>query len=225
MVPSECRVNNAGDAEATLAVLRVAVFGEYPSVRAGLRALLAGQPGIDVVLDLGRERLDAGWPEGIDVLVMDLSDGLADRWAESTVGDAPFPVVAIASTTSEGLALLRLRNPPLGALLRDADAGQLAAAVWAAASGLVTIAPAIAREAFASSERSDGRPGPTLLTQREQEVIELMSLGLPNKAIALRLGISENTAKFHVGTILGKLNAASRTEAVMAAARLGWLPI
>ena len=225
MVPSECRVNNADDAEAIRAVLRVAVFGEYPSVRAGLRALLAGQPGIDVVLDLGRERLDTGWPECIDVLVMDLSDGSVHRWSEPPVGDAPFPVVAIASTAIEGVALLRLRNPPLGTLLRDADAGQLAAAVWAAASGLVTITPAIARAAFGGGAMVAAPPDRTLLTEREYEVIELMSLGLPNKAIALRLGISENTAKFHVGTILGKLNAASRTEAVMVAARLGWLPI
>ncbi|MCC6386326.1 MAG: response regulator transcription factor [Dehalococcoidia bacterium] len=63
------------------------------------------------------------------------------------------------------------------------------------------------------------------LTAREREVLTLMAAGLPNKTIALRLGISEHTAKFHVGTVLAKLGAASRTEAVMTAARRGLLPL
>jgi DNA-binding NarL/FixJ family response regulator len=63
------------------------------------------------------------------------------------------------------------------------------------------------------------------LTERELEVLPLLALGLPNKAVAQRLGISEHTVKFHVGAILSKLGAASRTEAVMIAARRGLLPL
>jgi two-component system, NarL family, nitrate/nitrite response regulator NarL len=59
------------------------------------------------------------------------------------------------------------------------------------------------------------------LTAREQEVLQLLAEGLPNKAIARRLEISEHTVKFHVNAILGKLNAQSRTEAVVRAGRLG----
>jgi DNA-binding NarL/FixJ family response regulator len=59
------------------------------------------------------------------------------------------------------------------------------------------------------------------LTSRELEVLRLMAEGLPNKTIALRLGISEHTVKFHVNAILGKLGVASRTEAVVRATRLG----
>ena len=61
------------------------------------------------------------------------------------------------------------------------------------------------------------------LTPREAEVLRLVADGLPNKAIAGRLGISEHTVKFHLNTILGKLQASSRTEAVTRAARLGWI--
>ncbi len=61
------------------------------------------------------------------------------------------------------------------------------------------------------------------LTPREIEVLQLVAEGLPNKQIALRLGISEHTVKFHVDAILGKLGAHSRTEAVTRAARLGLL--
>ena len=60
-------------------------------------------------------------------------------------------------------------------------------------------------------------PGPERLTAREQEVLELLALGLPNKAIAARLGISDQTAKLHVAAICGKLGAANRTEAVRVA--------
>ena len=63
------------------------------------------------------------------------------------------------------------------------------------------------------------------LTPREREVLRLLAEGLPNKAIARQLGISEHTVKFHVNAILGKLAVASRTEAVVRATRLGLIPL
>ena len=63
------------------------------------------------------------------------------------------------------------------------------------------------------------------LTPREQEVLRLLADGLPNKSIAERLTVSEHTVKFHVASILGKLGAQSRTEAVVLATRSGLLPL
>ena len=63
------------------------------------------------------------------------------------------------------------------------------------------------------------------LTPRELEVLSLIAEGMPNKRVAQRLGISEHTVKYHLNTILGKLGAESRTEAVTRAARLGWLTL
>ena len=63
------------------------------------------------------------------------------------------------------------------------------------------------------------------LTARESEVLRLVSMGLGNKEIAARLAISEHTAKFHISSILGKLHAASRTEAVSLGIRKGLIPI
>jgi DNA-binding CsgD family transcriptional regulator len=63
------------------------------------------------------------------------------------------------------------------------------------------------------------------LTDREREVLDLVALGLANKAIAARLGISDHTVKFHLGSIFGKLNVESRTEAVTVAARLGLIAL
>jgi DNA-binding NarL/FixJ family response regulator len=98
------------------------------------------------------------------------------------------------------------------------------------ASGLLVLDPAVARAALAAApaDRLRAAPAEDLaepLTDREMEVLHLLALGLPNKAIALRLGISEHTVKFHVGAILAKTGAAGRTEAVMLAARRGILPL
>jgi|SRR5579871_4296907 len=77
---------------------------------------------------------------------------------------------------------------------------------------------------IASSPRS-GRPAIEDLTPREIQVLELLAEGLPNKAIAARLGISDQTVKFHVAAISGKLGAANRTDAVRLAVRRGLITL
>jgi DNA-binding NarL/FixJ family response regulator len=72
---------------------------------------------------------------------------------------------------------------------------------------------------------ADLRVGPEALTRREVEVLELLAEGLPNKAIAARLGISDQTVKFHVAAISGKLGAANRTDAVRRAVRRGLITL
>jgi len=63
------------------------------------------------------------------------------------------------------------------------------------------------------------------LTPRESEVLQLLARGMTNAEIGSRLGVSEHTAKFHVGAVLGKLGARSRAEAVAVASRLGWITV
>jgi two-component system nitrate/nitrite response regulator NarL len=72
---------------------------------------------------------------------------------------------------------------------------------------------------------SDPEPAPESLTPREIQVLELLAEGLPNKAIALRLGVSDQTVKFHVAAISGKLGAANRTDAVRRGVRLGLITL
>ncbi|HMM42300.1 MAG TPA: helix-turn-helix transcriptional regulator, partial [Thermomicrobiales bacterium] len=86
--------------------------------------------------------------------------------------------------------------------------------------GLVVLDPAVAPLSVAAPLQPDSDD---ILTDRERQVLALVALGLPNKAIAVELDISEHTVKFHVAAILGKLDAASRTEAVTVAARRGLL--
>jgi DNA-binding NarL/FixJ family response regulator len=105
-----------------------------------------------------------------------------------------------------------------GLLLRDSTPDQLYAALNAAILGLFVFDPVLARLPAA-----DSLPEPLAeaLTPREMEVLQLLAEGLANKMIAQQLGISDHTVKFHVNAILSKLNAQSRTEAVVRATRLG----
>jgi DNA-binding NarL/FixJ family response regulator len=108
-------------------------------------------------------------------------------------------------------------------LPRDLELERLYWATRAAAAGLIVLAPGL------SLALPTGNPaGETLiddLTPREKEVLQLVTEGLTNKAIARQLSISEHTVKFHVNAIMGKLNAQSRTEAVVRATRLGLISL
>ena len=117
-----------------------------------------------------------------------------------------------------------LSGAPVAYLPSDVDAAALAAAVRATATGLIVLDASVAGATGVHAHARTSENAETL-TAREREVLLLVAEGLPNKAIARELGISEHTAKFHVGSLLGKLGAASRTEAVTLATRRGILPV
>jgi DNA-binding NarL/FixJ family response regulator len=111
-----------------------------------------------------------------------------------------------------------------GVLPRDADTSTLMSALVAVAHGLAVAGPDFSPS---PAKADDDAPPPSQVdvTPRELEVLNLMAEGLPNKTIALRLDISEHTVKFHVNSMLGKLGAHSRTEAVTRATRLGLITL
>ena len=207
-------------------MIGVVVVAAYPAVRAGLRALVAGETDITVLAT----RAGAGDEDAPDVATPDAL--LVDVEAERP--DLPLRLATRYPDAAQVLLLdgaESYRPPeddtarPWAALLKDAGADEILAALRAVTRGLVVLDPAIAR---LTTFRTPAvvRTGDELgeaLTERESEVLQLLSLGLPNKTIASRLGISEHTAKFHVGSIMAKLGAASRTEAVAQAARRGLL--
>jgi DNA-binding CsgD family transcriptional regulator len=98
-----------------------------------------------------------------------------------------------------------------GVLSRDADAGQIDAAIRAVAAGLIVRLPGAADLGFGAVREGDGH---ALLTPRELEVLAALAEGMTNKAIARRLNISLHTVKFHVESVFRKLGARTRTEAV-----------
>ena len=110
-----------------------------------------------------------------------------------------------------------------GALSGELVPAKIRAAVHVAAAGL-SVMPS---DGFLphSSRSSSGEPMAEALTAREMDVIEMLAEGLSNKMIAHRLSISDHTAKFHVNSILAKLNAGTRTEAVTRGIRLGLIKI
>jgi len=116
-----------------------------------------------------------------------------------------------------------LRAGVRGVIPRDAPEPEIAAAIEAAAAGLVVLHPGSLDGAFANRVSAPASVEP--LSPREIEVLRLMSEGASNKTIAWKLQISEHTVKFHVNSILSKMGAGSRTEAVMLGLRRGLIPL
>jgi two-component system, NarL family, nitrate/nitrite response regulator NarL len=200
--------------------LRVLVVAASPALRAGLVTLLASDRLLDPMVAEMVELGDAG--SAPSAIVVDYSAGEPEEILTLAEAFPGSPLVMIgADPASDGPGL---SGAPVAYLPSDVDAAALAAAVHAAAVGLIVLDPTVAGATgiHAHARTSDNAE---TLTTREREVLLLVAEGLPNKAIARELGISEHTAKFHVGSLLGKLGAASRTEAVTLATRRGILPV
>jgi two-component system nitrate/nitrite response regulator NarL len=199
---------------------RVLVVAGDPLARAGLAALLAGQDGCTIVGQVAADdhlldNLDIYRP---DVLIWDLGWD-PDPAALPDLGDGGPPVVALLPDRTQ--AADAWTAGARGLLLRTADAAHLLTAITAVGQGLAVLDPALA----GALPLDRPRPPAADLTPREIEVVCLLAEGLSNKAIAQRLSISEHTVKFHINAILGKLNAQSRTEAVVHAIRLGLIAV
>lgn len=231
----------------------VYVIASYPTVRAGLATLVGALPGWSVVGQSAPESLAAltnnanravPAAEPPDVVLADLDDetdaAVVDGWLAALHPTAGLVALSAEPQGRRGnrntnVALLTElaqvaaeRGLAFGALRRDATPEEIAAALGAVAGGLITLDRRLAAlllqpplSLAPTPERLTGPEEP--LTARELEVLQLLAQGLPNKTIASRLHITEHTAKFHVSSILMKLGAASRTEAVTTAARRGLL--
>ncbi len=182
--------------------------------------MLATQPGCTVVGQIApdanlRQSLDVYRP---DVILWDMLS--APTMPERAVDfrELGHPVIALLPEESEAGDAWSAGARAL--LLREASPESMVAALEAAAAGLAVfdplLIPPLASPRLEPSDRLTEQ-----LTPREREVLQLIARGQSNKEIARQLGISEHTVKFHVNSILGKLNAQSRTEAVVRATRLG----
>lgn len=196
--------------------VRALVVANDPLVRSGFVRRLAGAAAGEAQLDddLG----EAIAVHGANLVLWDV--GPMPAGADFEVDDAPVPVVALCPEGSDARNLLR--RGASGVLLRDGSSGAtLRNALRTVLCGLTVVDPRFVEASLAdeTASRDDDLASPPIesLTGREQEVLELMATGLSNKQIGDRLGISAHTAKFHIGAILGKLDAQSRTEAVVRA--------
>lgn len=160
-----------------------------------------------------------------DVLVADLAQEDAHFVSEAaSLEHAGIAVVALIDEPEVHWTVLALRSGVRAILPRESSEKEILSAIFAAGSGLVLLDPDVTRE-LASQTRAGSREiSPDSfeeLTAREVEVLRLMAEGFGNKEIASRLGISDHTVKFHISSILAKLGASSRTEAVTQGIRMG----
>jgi two-component system, NarL family, nitrate/nitrite response regulator NarL len=197
---------------------RAVIVGGDPLVRTGLAALLAGRSDVAVLAGLSPGDRQAFATLRADVALLDAQSTEPDELREIA---SALPVVALV--TGEAQAAEALAAGSRAAVFRDAGADRIAAALVAAARGLVAVEGALSSwlRPPAPPAASDVEP----LTPREAEVLALLAEGLANKSIAQRLGVSERTAKFHVESILGKLGAENRSEAIVIAARRGMVTL
>jgi two-component system, NarL family, response regulator YdfI len=201
-------------------VIRVFIVAPSSVARAGLRGMLtdAGFEAIGSTPDLAS--LDEALLESEpDILLVDglHDDGEAGRGGlalADVVEQAA--VVLLADQPDQGQVAQAFRNGVRAVLPREISTQQLQAALQAVAAGLMVVHPAEVSTPLPTPTSSVTEIAPLAepLTKREREVLQMLATGLANKEIAARLAISDHTAKFHVASILGKLGASSRAEAV-----------
>jgi two-component system, NarL family, response regulator YdfI len=208
-------------------VIRAFIVAASPLARAGLENLLAARKikmaGSDATVEALAGKLSDAAP---DVVLVDSSGEAFELLLDSLVSSgiaADFRVVILADAVSTDAMAEALRAGVHAVLPGDISPDQLAAALHAAASGLIVQFPeyAIAGLPKPSAATRGLEELAEPLTPREREVLQMLAGGLGNKEIAARMNISEHTVKFHVGSILGKLGAGSRTEAVSIGIRRG----
>lgn len=204
-------------------MIRVHIIASSPVVRAGLEAMLRETPGLSM-LSSGQ----TNWFHAqADVQLIELRSGTGRLGGQAGfVGDDAPPIVLLADHL--GRAELRhvLHAGVRAVLPRDAAAGEIIAAIQAAAAGLFVISSEDMDALLpAEPEPAGGFVQGEALTAREMQVLSMLAEGWANKEIAVRLKISEHTVKFHVSSILGKLGAATRGEAVARGMREGLVVI
>ncbi|MYT31930.1 MULTISPECIES: response regulator transcription factor [unclassified Streptomyces] len=204
--------------------LRVIVVDDHTVMRAGVIALLAAEPGIEIVGEAadGRAALELVDAYAPDVALVDLRMPVLDGVATTTeiVARHPRTRVLILTTYDTDADIERgVEAGAIGYLLKDTTREQLADAIRAAARGETVLAPRVAQRLVAKMRR----PAPVPLTAREAEVLNAVADGLTNAEIGKRLVIAEATVKTHLLRLFAKLDVNDRTRAVVVALERGLL--
>jgi DNA-binding NarL/FixJ family response regulator len=202
-------------------VIRVFIVAASSFARAGLQSVITAL-GMEVAGSAATvDPLAGQWLElEADILLLEAHGEQFEAAIDSLTSSqiATESAIVLLSDRVEQRAMTdALRAGVRAVLPSDISPQQLAASLEAAAAGLVVILPAEIESIFPARDRLLAEP----LTPRENEVLQMLAAGLGNKEIATKCGISEHTVKFHVASILGKLGAASRTEAVTLGIRHG----
>ena len=206
-------------------MIRIVVVDDHPIVRQGLVATLDDEPDFEVVgaASSAEEAMGLVQRQRPEVILLDLE-------LPGTSGVEAIPRLRETSPTTRILVftaydtdervLSAVRAGAGGYLLKGAAVTEIASAIRTVAAGGTALAPSAAAR-LADAVRAPRGAGP--LTDREREVLRLVAQGLPGKQIAGALGISERTVKFHTASLIRKLGADNRAQAVALAAQRGLL--
>ena len=224
------------------ATIRILLADDHPIVREGLRAVLETQPDFEVVGESasGDKVLQQVAQLQPDLLLLDLEMPVMDgvetikRIHQLQLQHNPRIIVFTAFDNDERI-IHAIQAGANGYLLKGAPRDDIFNAIRVTHQGGSLLQPIVAskllrhvvQQGETSTVPKQDRDMPVIeeLTERELEVLRLVAQGMPNKEIATRLIISERTVKFHVSSIMGKLGATNRTEAVSLAAQRGLITL
>jgi two-component system, NarL family, response regulator LiaR len=203
--------------------IRILIVDDHSVVREGLRMFLGRDLELEIVDEAadGAEAIEKVRRWRPDVVLMDLLIPVIDGISAISIIRRESPeteVIALTSVLDRASVAGSIRAGAIGYLLKDAQANELRKAIKAAAAGQVQLSPQAS--SFLLRELQEPEK-PSALTERETQVLSLLTKGKSNKEIANALRIAEDTVKSHVRHILSKLGVQSRTQAVILAIRRG----
>jgi len=209
--------------------IRVVLADDHAVVRAGIRRILEEVPDISVVAEAedGERAIQAISETTPDVAVLDVrmpkATGIdVTRWVREHMPSTA--VLVLSAYDDDPYVLAVLQAGANGYVLKNADAEDIVRAVRAVREGRSALDPEVARKVLQRVGNAQQEPALEPLSARELDVLALVAKGHTNKAIGSELGISARTVQGHLAKIFGKLQAESRTEAVMRAVSLGLIP-
>ena len=211
--------------------LRILLVEDHETVRQGLKLLIDREPDLEVVDEAsdGAQAIERGRLEHLDVVVMDLSmPGMSGVVATRKLKELrpDLPVVSLTRHADQTFLEELLRAGASGYVLKQSPHAELFRAIRAAASGQQYIDPALMHHLaapFAAQEQKRTRRGVPAVTDRETEVLRLVSQGYSNKEIAGQLELSIKTIEVHKANAMRKLGLRGRIELLRYALHQGWL--
>jgi NarL family two-component system response regulator LiaR len=207
--------------------IRVLLADDHTVVRGGIRALLEGEDGIEVVGEAadGEEAIEKARSLNPDVILLDLmmpeKTGI-EAIEEIKQENPDARILVLTSFSDDDKVFAAIKAGALGYLLKQTSPGELFQAIHDVFNGESSLHPTIARKLIRELNRPTTLPPvDEPLTEREVEVLIFVARGLSNQDIADRLVISERTVRTHVSNILSKLHLANRTQAALYALKEG----